>query len=131
MVLFSALNEGQLKLFCLNFTETILLSKVNEAERMQQYRHICLLNVSFKIFTKTVTIRLNLVVDHVVQPSENAFMQGRSILGGVVTLHETVHELHQKNEWGHEKVKWYLLQQTLRMKSFSNKWRALVYKFIF
>jgi hypothetical protein len=74
--MFNDLHAGQLELFCLNFGEVILLPKVNEAERIQQYRPIYLLNVSFKIFTKVATIRLNTVADHVVQPSQTAFMQG-------------------------------------------------------
>jgi hypothetical protein len=61
--LFSFLHSGQLELFRLNFGEIILLPKVNEAKRIQQYRPICLLNVSFKIFTKVATIRLNTVAD--------------------------------------------------------------------
>jgi hypothetical protein len=72
----------------------ILLPKVNEAERIQQYRLICLLNVSFKILIKVATLRLNIVADHVIRPSQTAFMQGRTILDGVVTLHEIVYELH-------------------------------------
>jgi hypothetical protein len=80
----------------LNFGEIILLPKVNKAERIQWYRPICLLNVSFEIFTKVATIRLNTVADHVVRPSQTAFMQGRNILDGVVVLHEAVHELHSK-----------------------------------
>jgi hypothetical protein len=63
--MFSVLHTGQLELFHLNFGEVILLSKVNEAERIQQYRPICLLNASFKIFMKVATIRLNTVADHV------------------------------------------------------------------
>jgi hypothetical protein len=94
--LFAALSTGQLELFRINFGEIVLLPKVNEAERIQQYRPICLLNVCFKIFTKAATIRLNSVADHVVRPTQTAFMQGRYILDGVVTLHETVHELHHK-----------------------------------
>jgi hypothetical protein len=74
----------------LNFGEIVLLPKVNEAERIQQYRPICLLNVSFKIFTKLATLRLNTIVDHVVPSSQTTFMQGRNILDGVVTLHEKV-----------------------------------------
>jgi hypothetical protein len=97
LVMFSFLHIGKLKLFHLNFGEIILLPKVNETQRIQQYRHICLLNVSFKIFTKVTTIRLNSVVDHVVWPSETAFMQGRNILDGVVTLHGTVHNLDRKS----------------------------------
>jgi hypothetical protein len=67
-----------------------------------------------------------MVADHVVRPSQTAFMQGRNILDGVAILHETVHELHSKKLNGvilklnfkkaYDKVKWSFLQQTLRMK---------------
>jgi hypothetical protein len=60
------------------------------------------------------------VADHVIRPSEVAFMQGRNILDGVVVLHETVHELHRKNlngvllkidfEKAYDKVKWSFMQ---------------------
>ena len=80
--LFGCLHAGQLELFRLNFGEIVLLPKIQEAERIQQYRPICLLNVSFKIFTKVATIRLNSVADHVVKPTQTAFMQGRNILDG-------------------------------------------------
>ena len=42
------------------------------------------------------TLRLNAVADHVVSPTQTAFMQGHNILDGVVTLHEIVDELHRK-----------------------------------
>ena len=138
--MFHDLHAGHLELFCLNFGEIILLPKVNGAERIQQYRPICLLNVSFKIFTKTATIRLNSVADHVVRPTQTAFMQGRNILDGVVILHETVHEMHRKKlngvilkidfEKAYDKVKWSFLQQTLRMKGFSAEWRAMIHNFV-
>jgi hypothetical protein len=83
VAMFSVLHVRQLELFRLNFGEVILLWKVNEAERIQQFRPICLLNISFKIFTKVDTTRVNSVADHVVQPSQTAFMQGRNILDGV------------------------------------------------
>src|SRR3954463_7165670 len=137
MNLFGFLQVGQLDLFRLNFGNIILLPKVNNAERIQQYRPICLLNVSFKIFTKVATIRLNSVADNVVSPSQTAFMQGRNILDGVVILHETIHELHSKKlngvlskidfEKAYDKVNWSFLQQTLRMKGFSEEWRALIH----
>jgi hypothetical protein len=135
--LFQYWHVGQLELFRLNFGEIVLLPKVLEAERIQQYRPICLLNVSFKIFTKVATIRLNSVADHVVKPTQTAFMQGRNILDGVVVLHETVHEMHTKKlngvifkidfEKAYDKVKWSFLQQTLRMKGFSEEWCALIH----
>jgi hypothetical protein len=97
MELFSVLHVGEPKLFRINFGEIILLPKVNEAERIQQYISICLLNVYFKFFTKAGAIRLNSVDEHVVRPTQTTFMQGRYITDGFFTLHETVHELHRKN----------------------------------
>jgi hypothetical protein len=139
--LFGCLHVGQLELFLLNFGEIILLPKVNEVEMIQQYRPICLLNISFKIFTKVATIRLNTVVDVVVCLSQTALMQGRNILDGVVTLHETFHELHSKKLNGvilkldfekvYDKVKWSFLQQTLRMKVFLDEWHALINSFVY
>jgi hypothetical protein len=89
----------------------------------------------------SLLIRLSLVADQVVRPTQTAFMQGRYILYGVVTLHETSHELHHKNlngiihkidfEKPYNKVKWFLLQQTLRMKVFSDEWHALINNFVF
>jgi hypothetical protein len=43
--MFGCLHIGQQELFCLNFGEIILLLKINEAERIQQYKPIYLLNV--------------------------------------------------------------------------------------
>jgi hypothetical protein len=55
-------------------------------------------------------------------------------------LHETVHELHFKKlngvilkldfEKAYDKVKWSFLQQTLRMKGFSDEWHAFIYSFV-
>jgi hypothetical protein len=58
---------------------------------------------------------------------------------GIVILHETLHELHTKKqdeviykidfEKAYDKDKWSFLQQTLRMKGFSQKWCKWVKKY--
>lgn len=63
--MFNFLHAGHLDLSRLNFGEIVLLPKTKEAESIQQYRPICLLNVSFKIFMKVATHRINSVTDHV------------------------------------------------------------------
>uniref|UniRef100_A0A453KU06 Reverse transcriptase domain-containing protein n=1 Tax=Aegilops tauschii subsp. strangulata TaxID=200361 RepID=A0A453KU06_AEGTS len=95
--LFNCLHADQLDLFKLNFGEIVLLPKIKEAERIQQFRPICLLNVSFKIFTKVN-------------------------MSGVVFKIDF--------EKAYDKVKWSFLQQALRMKGFSDKWRQWIQNFV-
>ena len=102
MALFTDFHKEDLNLFILNFGIITLIPKVQEATKIQQYRPICVLNVSFKIFTKVATNRLNKVAQTVVSPMQIAFLPGRNIMEGVVILHETIHELHtKKTEWDH------------------------------
>jgi hypothetical protein len=43
------------------------------------------------------TNRITDVSNTMVRPTQAKFMSGRHILEGVVVLHETIHELHRKN----------------------------------
>jgi hypothetical protein len=132
-------HQGSLPLNSLNFGTIILLPKKKDAKVIQQYRPICLLNVSFKIFTKVATNRLTTIAQKIIRPTQTAFLPGRNIMEGVVILHETLHELHSKKQDGiifkidfekaYDKVKWSFLQQTLRMKGFSQKWCTWVEHF--
>ena len=64
-----------------------------------------------------------MVADHIISPTQSTFMRGRNIFEGVVILHETIHELHQKKlngvifkidfEKTYDKVRWPFLLQTL------------------
>jgi hypothetical protein len=96
MDMFASFQRGELPLFHLNFGTIIFLPKKENAIQIQQYQPICLLNVSFKIFTKVGTNRVTDIAEKVVQPIQTDFMPGRHILEGVVILHETIHELHRK-----------------------------------
>lgn len=96
MNLFNVFHTGSLPIFGLNFGVLTLVPKIKEANQIQQYRPICLLNVSYKIFTKVATNRISSVADHLVNPTQTAFMRRRNILDAVVIIHETVHEIHRK-----------------------------------
>jgi hypothetical protein len=59
MKMFATYHKGELPLFNINFCTIILLPKKENATQIQQYRPICLLNVSFKVFTKVGTNRIS------------------------------------------------------------------------
>jgi hypothetical protein len=139
MALFQQLFLGTLPLFKLNFGVITLLPKKENAVMIQQYRPICLLNVSFKLFTKVATNRISSLASKIIKPTQTAFLPGRNILEGVVVLHEAIHELHRKKldgvlfkidfEKAYDKVKWSFLQQTMRMKGFDPRWCAWIRDF--
>jgi hypothetical protein len=140
MAMFTHFQNGDFPLYKLNFGVITLLPKKDNAVQIQQYRPICLLNVSFKIFTKVATIRVSQIAHKIVRPTQTAFMPGRHILEGVVVLHETIHELHRKKmdgilfiidfEKAYDKVKWPFLQQVMRMKGFDPKWCDMIKSFV-
>jgi hypothetical protein len=69
-------NGSRLPLYCLNFGTITLLPKAQEVTKIQQYRPVCMLNVSFKIFTKVIANRLSLIASKVIGPSQSTFLSG-------------------------------------------------------
>jgi hypothetical protein len=132
MDLFYEFHKGKLPIYSLNFRTIILLPKCNEAIKIQQYKPIYLLNVTFKIFTKVATNRLTSIAQKVINPTQTAFLSDRNIMEGVVILHETIHEMQRKKQSGlilkidfekaYDKVKLSFVKQTLRMKGFLDTW---------
>jgi hypothetical protein len=98
MAMFRDFHARDLHLLCLNFGIITLIPKEEKVKRIQQYRPICMLNVSFKIFTKVMANRLMSIACRITKPSQSAFLPGRYILKGVVVLHETIHELKRKKQ---------------------------------
>ena len=77
-----------------------LVPKIKEANNVKQFRPICLLNVSFRIFTKLLMDKLAVLMDKLVSNNQTAFIKGRYVLDGAVILHETMHELSSKKMRG-------------------------------
>jgi hypothetical protein len=98
MDLFREFHNGHLPLYILNFSMIILFPKSREVTRIQQYRPIGLLNMSFKIFTKVATNRISQITQKIISPSQTTFLPKRNIMEWVIVLHETIHKMHRKNK---------------------------------
>ena len=66
MAMFVQFHKGNLSLYKLNFGVITLLPKKENAVQIQQYRPICLLNVSFNKFTKVGTNRITRIAHKVI-----------------------------------------------------------------
>lgn len=54
----------------INYGIITLLPKIKDASKIQQFRPICLLNCLYKLITKTLTIRLELVADKLIHNTQ-------------------------------------------------------------
>jgi hypothetical protein len=87
---------GTMDMSRLNFGILSLLPKVVGADSIKQFRPIALINVIFKFVPKAVANRLSLVANRIIAPTQTAFIKGRLILDGALSLHEIIHELKSR-----------------------------------
>jgi hypothetical protein len=100
MHLFDDFYSEKIDISQLNYGIITLLPKVNNAVKIQQFRPICLLNCIYKLITKTLTLRIEKVVDKLIHTNQTAFMKGRNIMNGIMILHEILHETKRKKQVG-------------------------------
>lgn len=100
LAMFDYLHQGRLDLHRLNFAMITLVPKEEGARSMKKFRPISLINCSFKIFSKALTLRLGKIIDRLIAPQQSAFIQGWYILESVVVAHEIVHGIEKSGEPG-------------------------------
>jgi hypothetical protein len=67
---------------------------------LTKYRPICLLQVIYKIITKTTTIRVEPLMSKLISGCQSDFIKGRNIMDGVLSVHEIIHQAKRKNHQG-------------------------------
>ena len=95
MNIFYHFHAGSLDVQRLNYGVITLLPKIAEANKIHQFRPICLLRCIYKIITKTLTLRLEPYAKKLFSIQQNAFSKNRNIVDGIMSLHEVM----QKNKY--------------------------------
>lgn len=80
IAMFEDFADHKLDIGRLNYGSITLIPKVKEANKLQQYRPISLLNVIYKIFTKTLMLRMEHILERIINKSQTAFLKGRNIM---------------------------------------------------
>jgi hypothetical protein len=92
MAMVRSFERGEINIARINYATIILIPKEDEATTLKKFRHISLINCSFKIFSKALNNRLEMICDRLLAPNQTAFVRGRYILESVVYAHEIIHE---------------------------------------
>ena len=89
----------------LNATFLVLIPKMGNVEDIKDYKPISLLGGLYKILAKVLANRLRRVLDKVISPSQNAFVEGRQILDVALIANEVVDSMLRRND---DEVVWKL-----------------------
>jgi hypothetical protein len=92
MKVFDDLHDHRIILDIINYGIITLIPKSDDADIIQKFRPICLLQVFFKIVTKVLTVRANPVMGKLLLPCQTAFIKNRYITDGVMLLQEILRE---------------------------------------
>ena len=80
----------------LNKTFITLIPKVSVLEEVTQFRPISLYNVTYKIITKIMVNRLKPLMNSLISPFQNAFIQDRNISDNILLAHEIMDTIGKK-----------------------------------
>jgi len=139
--MFAEFHAGILDVSRMNYGIITLLHKIQDAEKIQQFRLICLLNCIYKWITKVLTLRLENIAEKLILVNQTAFMKRRDIINGIMALHEILHETKKNNEVGivlkldfekaYDKVCWEFLFDCLKIRGFCEKWCSWIKQVVF
>ncbi|GKV07790.1 hypothetical protein SLEP1_g19511 [Rubroshorea leprosula] len=116
-----------------NASFIVLIPKVENPQRIEDYRPISLIGVMYKILAKLLANRLRKVLDKIIGEQQMAFIKGRQLLDGVIIANEVIEEVKRKKkssfifkvdfEKAYDKVSWDFIDYMLMRMGFAAKWR--------
>lgn len=78
----------------------LIFKKSGEIKDLKNWRPISLLNIDYKICSKSITLRLSKVLDSIIDPDQTCSVPGRSISNNVIMLRDVLDKIEQTDETG-------------------------------
>ncbi|GKV35976.1 hypothetical protein SLEP1_g44163 [Rubroshorea leprosula] len=75
-----------------------LIPKVENPQRIEEYRPISLIGIMYKIIAKLLANRLRKVIDKIIGEQQMAFIRGRQLVDGAVIANEVIEEAKRKKK---------------------------------
>lgn len=123
--------NGKLARGC-NTSFIVLIPKQESRGGPSQFRPISLISSLYKIIAKVLARRLKMGISKIIGSPQSAFIQGRSILDGVVVLNELVEDAKVSKSGriffkadfakAYDTVSWTYLLDMMKILKFSEKW---------
>ena len=91
-VVLSSLNLSSI-LKSINHTFITLIPKVNNPEKVIDFRHISLCNVIYMIVSKVIANHLKPMLDSIISETQSAFIANRLIIDNILIAFESLHRV--------------------------------------
>lgn len=114
------------KIVSLNNTNLVLIPKKDVPERIKDFRPISLCNVSYKVITKVISLRLRSIMNKVVGKHQCSFIAGRQSSDNIIIAQEVIHSMRDKRgskgwmavkvdlEKAYDRLEWPFIHDTLK-----------------
>jgi 23S rRNA U2552 (ribose-2'-O)-methylase RlmE/FtsJ len=121
-----------------NDTMVVLIPKVNNPEKITQYRSISLCNVVYKVISKMLANRMKIILPDVIGENQSAFVLGWLITDNILMAYECVHSIKNKRgkkglcavkldmHKAYHRVEWCFLEKMMLKLGFDARWLSLI-----
>ena len=116
-----------------NDTTIVLIPKVDNPERVSEFRPISLCNVIYKVVAKCLVNRLRPILDEIISPEQSAFVPGRLITDNALIAFECFHYIQQEKDpeksfcaykldlsKAYDRVDWIFLERMMQKMGFAH-----------
>lgn len=121
-----------------NNTTIVLIPKIDNPEKVTQFRPISLCNVVYKVISKMLSNRLKLYLPDIISDHQSAFVPGRLITDNILVAYESIHAMKRKRgkkglcaikldmHKAYDRVEWAYLEKIMLKLGFSRRWVHIV-----
>jgi hypothetical protein len=121
-----------------NDTTIVMIPKVDNPDRVAQFRPISLCNVVYKVIPKVLSSRLKVILPDIISHHQSAFVLGRLITDNILLAYECIHTMKKKKgkrklcavkldmHKAYDRVEWIFLEKIMIKLGFDQIWTKLI-----